>query len=150
MFEQLENTSLALWVSESLWAYPGLLSVHIIGLAVVVGLLTIGDLRLVGMFNDMDTKVILSINKVAAIGLVVNVLSGFMLFSSQASVFVQSKPFLIKIAAILVGIILASIIHIRLRNSKPNQVAGSTKLLAVFSLLSWLTAIAAGRLIAYL
>ena len=38
MFEWLENTSVALWVGESLWAYPFMLSLHVIGLAIVVGI----------------------------------------------------------------------------------------------------------------
>ena len=35
MFEWLENTSVAIWVGESLWAYPFMLSLHVIGLAIV-------------------------------------------------------------------------------------------------------------------
>lgn len=150
MFEQLENTPFALWVSQSLWAYPSLLSVHIIGLAIVVGLFTVRDLRLLGMFTEMNLAAFLFANKIAAIGFAINAVSGFLLFSSQASVFVESTPFLIKISAILVGMILATVIHIRLRNSLTNKVTSGTKLLAGVSLLSWVSAIAAGRLIAYL
>ena len=150
MFETLENTSLALWVGESLWAYPGLLSVHIVGLAIVVGLCTIRDLTLLGMFEEIDTKVFRSLNKIAALGFVINAVSGFMLFSSQASIFIQSTPFLIKMSAIVIGMTLACVLHMRLAKEDSKKVTGGTKFIAVFSLLSWLTAIAAGRLIAYL
>jgi len=150
MFEALESTTLAAWVAESLWAYPGLLSVHIIGLAIVVGLFSMRDLRLLGLFPEIDTKLFLSLNKIAAIGFVINAVSGFMLFSSQASIFVQSTPFLIKMGAIVVGMVLAGIIHFRLGSGIANHVTSGTKLVAAFSLLSWLSAIAAGRLIAYL
>ncbi len=150
MFDALENTSLAAWVGESLWAYPGLLSVHIIGLAIVVGLFAIRDLSLLGMFSALDLKVFLALNKIAAIGFAVNAVSGFMLFSSQASFFVQSTPFLIKITAITVGMTLAWVLHRRLARGNFKQVTGGTKTIAALSALCWLTAIAAGRLIAYL
>jgi hypothetical protein len=150
MFDALENTSLALWVGESLWAYPGLLSVHIIGLAIVVGLFTMRDLSLLGMFAAIDSKVFLGFNKIAVIGFVINAVSGFMLFSSQASHFIQSTPFLIKIAAITFGMTLAWVLHSRLSRGSYNKVTSGTKIIAGLSILSWLSAIAAGRLIAYL
>ena len=54
MFLWLENTPVALWVSLSLWAYPMLLSVHIVGLAMVVGLFSMRDLRLLGLFPQLQ------------------------------------------------------------------------------------------------
>ncbi len=150
MLESLENSALALWVSESLWAYPGLLSVHIIGLAIVVGLFAMRDLRLLGLFYQIDIQAFLFLNRIAALGFVVNAISGFLLFSSQATIFIQSTPFIVKITAVLVGMLIAVIIHLQLSFANLIKVTNGTKILALISLISWIMAIAAGRLIAYL
>ena len=58
MFEWLENTSVALWVGESLWAYPFMLSLHVIGLAIVVGILSMVDFKLLGGFKGIRSRII--------------------------------------------------------------------------------------------
>ena len=140
MWEWLENTSVAIWVGESLWAYPFWLSLHAIGLAVVVGVFAMRDLRLLGMFRGLAPRAFLSLSKFAWIGFVINATSGTLLFVSQASTFAHSTPFLIKIACIIAGMILASIIQARLRNELAEAgdeaaIPGSLMGIAVASLL---------------
>ena len=155
MFEWIENTSVAIWVGESLWAYPFMLSLHVIGLAVVVGIFSMRDMRLLGMFKGLKPAAFLSLSKLAWIGFVINAISGTFLFTSQASTFVQSTPFLLKIACIAAGMVLAGVIQGRLRgelaDSGPEAaIGGSTKLIAAVSLSLWAAAIITGRLIAYI
>jgi len=157
MFSWLENTPIAVWVSESLLAYPFMLSLHVVGLGVVVGIFSMRDMRLMGMFHGLDPAGFLQLGKLAWIGFFVNLVSGFFLFTAQAWSFVRSVPFLLKIAFVIVGIILAVMIQARLRAMSAGGVAtadlaidGTTKTLAAFSLLSWLGAIVTGRLIAYI
>ena len=147
MWEWLENTPVATWVGESLWAYPLWLSLHVIGLAIVVGIFAVRDLRLLGLFRGLAPQAFLAIGKVAWSGFIINAVSGLFLFSSQASTFVHSKPFLIKIACIASGMIIAAVIQARLRAGKT---AGATRVLGLLSLFAWSGAIVAGRLIAYL
>lgn len=147
MFEWLENTSVALWVGESLWAYPFMLSLHAIGLAVVVGILSMLDLRILGSFKGIKTAAFLPLIKFAWIGFLINATSGVFLFTSQATTFAQSKPFLIKISCIFVGAILTKVIQGKLKESADDS---SMKGLAVASLALWLVAITAGRLTAYI
>ena len=52
-FEWLEYTRLAVWVGESLWGYPIMISLHAIGLGTVVGILVMLDLRILGSFDGM-------------------------------------------------------------------------------------------------
>ena len=146
MFVWLENTSLALWVSTSLWAYPFLLSLHIVGLAVIVGIFSMRDLRILGLFSALPINAFFSLGKLAITGFVLNAISGFLLFTSQASVFVTSVPFLSKLSCIALGMILAFFIQSRLEKI----IELHTKLLAIISLACWVTAIVAGRLIAYI
>ena len=155
MFAWLETTPIAMWVGLSLWAYPGLLAVHIVGLAVVVGIFSMRDLRLLGLFSGLQPAAFLPLSRLAWVGFIINAISGILLFTSQAVTFVNNTPFLIKIVAILAGMVLAGVIQSRLRGELAEagnhaEISGATRAIALVSLTCWLTAIIAGRLIAYL
>ena len=151
MFERLENTSVALWVGESLWAYPFMLSLHVIGLAIVVGILSMLDFKLLGGFKGIRTGSFLPLIKFAWIGFLVNAVSGAFLFTSQASWFATHTVFLTKLGCIFVGAILTKVMQGKLVEAEAAGTADevSMKGLAIFSLLLWLVAITAGRLTAY-
>lgn len=153
VFVWLENTPVAIWVSESLWAYPFWLSLHVIGLAIVVGIFAMRDFKLLGMFRDIEATAFQPIIKFAWIGFSINAFSGVFLFASQATVFVTNKAFLIKISFIFVAAILAAVTQNKLRDALVvgpcSQVDVATKVIAVCSLFFWFGAIVAGRLIAY-
>ena len=147
MLVWIENTSLALWVSTSLWAYPVLLSAHISGLAVIVGIIAMRDFHLLGFINGVTEANFLELKKLAYCGFLINGISGIMLFASQASYLSTNLPFLVKLFFIGSGMLLASKIY---KKIEKNTGRTSTKILAILSLFSWFGAITAGRLIAYI
>ena len=124
MFEWLESTSVAIWVGESLWAYPSLLSLHIVGLAVVVGIFSMRDMRLLGLFPGIEPAAFLPLSKLAVIGFIINAISGMLLFTSQAVTFVTSTPFLSNISCVIAGTVLAGLIQSRLRGAVAVSMAG--------------------------
>ncbi len=145
---------MALWVSESDLVYPLLLSLHIIGLATFAGLLTVIDLRLLGGLATMPFVGMRGPMRLAWFGLLVNAISGVALFASQATVFVENTPFLIKVAMITLAALMAAIIHKQLQRDAADwdsagQVRNSTRAIAAVSLAAIAAAIVAGRLIAY-
>lgn len=156
VFEQLETTRIALWVGESIWGYPIMLSLHVIGLATVVGIFAMRDLRVLGRFSGVSFVEFSSLARIGWTGLLVNAISGVVLFSSQASVFVESVPFLLKISSILLAAVCAALLQSRFRLEAMAWDGGgilpsaSTQVIAACSLFFWLSAIVAGRLIAYL
>jgi hypothetical protein len=156
MFEALENTAVAIWVGESIWGYPLLLGTHVVGLAVVAGIFLMLDLRILGFNKGVSYESFLSLFRLAWTGLAINAVSGTALFSSQATTFISSTPFLLKIGSITIGVICAVIIRGKLRenaaswDTSAGGTNGATRLVAVVSLLCWIGAIGAGRLIAYL
>jgi hypothetical protein len=151
MFEWLENTPVALWVGESLWGYPFMLGLHVIGLAIVVGILSMLDLKLLGRFKGIRVTSFLPLMKIAWFGFLINAVSGIFLFTSQATLFVSSAVFLTKLACIFVGAILTKVIQNKLVEATAANTSAdvSMKGLAVVSLLLWLVAITAGRMTAY-
>jgi len=152
MFEWLENTSVALWVGESLWAYPFMLSLHVIGLAIVVGILSMVDFKLLGGFKGIRTGAFLPLMKFAWIGFLINAVSGVFLFTSQATYFVSSTTFLTKLSCIFIAAILTKVMQGKLVEAEAAGTADDVSMrgLAIFSLLLWLAAITAGRLTAYI
>lgn len=155
MFSWLENTAVALWVGGSLWGYPSLLALHAVGLAIVVGIFAMRDLRLLGLFPALPPAAFLPLSKLGWIGFIVNAVSGILLFTSQAVTFVGNTAFLLKISCIVAAMVLAGIIQSRLRvelttAASEAAISHSTRVLAAVSLSLWAGAIVAGRLIAYL
>lgn len=75
-----------------------MLSLHVIGLAMVAGIAFVLGLRLLGLFPGIPAQSLLGLIWLAWAGFAVNALSGSALFSSQATIFVESAPFLIKAA----------------------------------------------------
>ena len=155
MLVTLESTAIARWVGESLYAYPSLLACHIVGLAVVVGLFSMRDLKLLGLFPDLDVRVFATLNRLALSGFAINAISGLLLFSSQASYLATSIPFLTKIACITAGMTVAYLLRpseLIAATTNGSQYLKNTRytVLAALSLAIWTGAIIAGRLIAYI
>lgn len=154
-FESLEHSALGDWVATSYWGYPALLTAHSVGLAIVVGVLFALNMRILGSFSEIKFYAMRRMLRLAWCGFILNFVSGAALFVTQASFFVTHLAFQIKIAAILLAIIDAALIQNLLKRHEARwdageAVMGKTKFLAIMSLLLWLTAIIAGRLIAYI
>jgi hypothetical protein len=154
MFEWLESTALAIWISESLWGYPTMLCLHVVGLAMVAGIFIMLDLRILGAIHGCPLLVFGRMLSIAWSGFAINLISGFALFSSQATKLIHNSFFLTKLAAVLVGVLVGAYVHNTLLAAMRScdeaaSPAKPSQILAVLSLLAWLTAIVSGRLIAY-
>lgn len=152
--EWLEYSALADWVAASEWGYAITISCHGIGLGIVVGILTMVNLRIAGLFRGLALTPVGSLIKLAWCGFVLNAISGIALFAAQATHFVTHVAFLIKISAIFFAVLNAAFIQNALRASARKWDGGApiplyVKLLALGSLSLWSVAIVAGRLIAY-
>lgn len=154
-FESLEYSALGNWVATSPWGYPALLTAHSVGLAIVVGVLFALNMRILGAFSSISLDAMRGMLRLAWSGFILNLVSGVALFVAQASFFITHIAFQIKIAAILLAIIDAALVQNLLKYhamqwDSGEIVSGKTRLLAAVSLLLWVTAIIAGRLIAYI
>ena len=150
----LEATSLGEYVRVSAFGYPAAITLHSIGLAVMVGPVLMLDLRLLGWFKGIPYESLYRILSVAWIGFLINFLSGTALFTAQATMFVTNVPFLIKITLVLLGAITAAqqqtTIGRHASTWNTSGVPSSVRVVAVVSIVFWIGAIIAGRLTAYL
>ena len=120
-----------------------------LGIALLVGAIVVLDLRLLGAWRRVPVALLGPPTvAVASAGLGLAIVSGALLLSVQATEYVANPFLYIKFAAIAVG--LANIAALRLvgdwtddRHARRGTVAG------LVSLLAWLIALSAGRLIAY-
>jgi len=110
--------------------------------------------RLLGLFEQIPVVAVRDILNFAWVGIVINIVSGISLFMSQASYYSQSIPFLVKISAIILGIINLHYAQRVLKNNASTWdiqgVPSNGKTLAWSSVILWSIAVITGRLIAYL
>jgi hypothetical protein len=152
-FVWLEASGLAEWVRSSTEGYPMMITAHAVGMAVMVGLSLVLDLRLLGWFSPIPLQALHRLLKVAWIGFLINFLSGSALFTAQASSYVVDPVFMTKLFLVLLGAITAAVLQPQIANAGAwagGQTPSNTKLIAFVSIIFWLGAIIMGRLTAYL
>ena len=150
----LSNTEFARWVneSESVFGYSGILFLHTFGLAMVVGISTAVGLRLLGAASRMSITAIRPLFRFMWVGFCINALSGAMLFAADAPRKAENPLFELKLLLVASGVAVMAVIQRRLLEVEYGGGGDShagLRMLAVASLLIWVAAIAAGRLIAY-
>lgn len=145
----LEATSWREWIvgSTSLFAFPGILAAHTVGLALLVGLTAALDLRLLGVAPDIPAAAFARFLPVMRFGLWLNVVTGFALLLAYPTKALTNPVFFLKLGLIGGGLLILRATLRRVREGTTSS--DSTKLLAAVSLVVWAAAIAAGRLLAY-
>jgi len=136
--------------SPSVWAFPTILTLHTIGLAILVGASWLLDLRLLGMSRATPLSAYRWVFPAIKFGLIVNVLTGVFLFIKNASTWGTALPFFIKMLLVVVSVVLLLPIRKYVDRSEAGEVGGNARLLAIASILAWAGAVTAGRLLAYL
>jgi hypothetical protein len=152
--EWLQGTWVAVLVAESLWGYPLLETIHSIGMAMMIGSLGLINLRVLGFKPELPLLGTRELLPLAWLGFTLNAISGTLLFTSDAVYFFSKYTFLIKMVLIVLGGLNAALLGRRVfRDASGGEVAAApgagTKWIAATSLLFWLGAVCAGRLIAY-
>lgn len=150
----LESTQLAIWVHESpsVWAQPTVLTLHTMGMAVLVGASWILDLRVLGISPNIPMSAFRWVFRAVAVGLLVNVVTGALLFAQRATTWGTSIPFLIKMGFVIASV--ATLVplrsHVLSSDADRREINSNMRLLAIASIIAWTGAITAGRLLAYL
>lgn len=158
----LESTSFATWLvqSDTIWAYPTVLTLHTVGLAMLVGASAAVDLRLLGFGRKLPVASLINAFPIMWVGFWINAISGAMLFAGDATTKGTTTIFQIKLGVIALGVINILLIKRvvfgggrgllrRFRLEAEAPVHWPARLLAVTSLAVWMTAIALGRFMAY-
>ncbi len=138
------------------WSYGVANLIHILGVATLFGSVLLLDLKLLGLWRRVPLGSITAATvPIAACGFTIAALSGACLISTNATEYIGNPLLLVKFPAIALGLANAVALSFlppwrehRTRTLTPRE----RRKLAAFggvSLASWLTAVSAGRLIAY-
>lgn len=146
----LESSAFGVWMRESpsMFAFPGILASHTVGLAMLAGLNGALDLRLLGVARGIPPAAFTRFLPVMWAGLWMNVLSGIALLIAYPTKALTNPVFYLKLGAIAAALVLLRPILARAVDAD-GDVASATKRLAAASLAAWAVAITAGRLLAY-
>jgi hypothetical protein len=149
----LESTALATWTRESpsIWAYPAILTLHTLGLAIVVGSSSVVDVRLLGFGRDIPLGRLAGLFHLIWGAFALNAATGVLLFAADATVNAQQPVLYVKLATVGLALwVTVRISRLLGRDGEARIESVRGRRLAAGSLLLWTGAIAAGRLMAYL
>ena len=151
----IEALPLARMMRESLWAYPIVETVHIVGFVLLAGSVIMFDLRVLGLSKGISVRALsrhLLPWSLAALVLIVP--TGFLMFTAHASDFLANRTFQLKM-----GLLMAAGINAVIFRTGPYQTVQhwdvatrapiAAQLSVAASIALWISIIACGRLLAY-
>jgi hypothetical protein len=140
----LESTAASEWVrgSPSLFAFPGILSAHTIGMGLAAGINAAIALRILGVAPNVSLTEMKRFLPAMWFGFWLNFVSGIGLLIGYPTKALTNPDFYLKLALIAGGVWLVGRIQERMEG-------GGARRFAVASLVCWGGAITAGRLLAY-
>jgi hypothetical protein len=149
--EAVQSSPFGVWAGGG--AYPIANLVHLLGLVMLVGGIGILDLRLTGLFHRIPAAPLsTALTPIALAGLALMIPSGATMFAADAVTLVHSSTFrwkLLLIALALGNAILFRLLWARRLDRWDSDPPAAGRLLAVTSILLWLSVAACGRMIAY-
>ena len=149
LFRWLESTALTLWIveSSSLFAFPGILAAHTVGLGLLAGLNGALDLRLLGVAPGIPPASFMRFLPMMRFGFWVNVVTGVALVLAYPTKALTNPVFYLKLG--LIGVALMTLRGVLRRIREGAWDSRVVRILAATSLVTWAAAITAGRLLAY-
>jgi hypothetical protein len=150
---RIEESGFCQWVREadSLFAFPGILLLHTIGMGLVVGINTTFDLRILGFAPAVRLRAFQKFFPVMWIGFWINAITGTILLAVNATKLTHNPDFYVKLAFIALAVINVQMLKKQVFNSPAEEALPTTRvrILAMTSMFFWIGAITAGRLLAY-
>lgn len=155
MIDLIENSAYAVWVRESpsIWAYTTILSLHAMGLAIVVGLNTMVALRLMGYVPEIPVTTLRKLYPWMYVGFTVNALSGLSLLAANLTNDLHNWMFFVKLSMIALAMVNLELTRAKVFDNplvvNGTGVPAEAKRFALASIVLWSLAIVAGRLTEY-
>jgi hypothetical protein len=155
LLHQIEQTGLSVWIREgdSVWAYPTVITLHSIGLAVMVGLSAVIALRILGVAPGLPLSALNKLYPTMWVGFWVNAFSGVGLIVADPVTMLTNPLMSVKLLLIAAAVTTLVLIRRRVLCSPAAQAGGAPsngRGLAFASLALWTAATTVGRLTAYL
>ena len=152
----IEGSAFSTWLRESgsIWAYPTVLTLHTVGLGILVGAHWVLALRFLGAGAEVPPSAFERLFRYMWAGFSINLASGTMLLAADAATKASQRVFWVKMAFVLAGVVLVWVtrrsIYPRGHQLDTTGIPSHGRRLAVAAFVVWIGAITAGRLMAYL
>jgi hypothetical protein len=152
LLASLEASAFSTWLRESpsVWAYPTVLTLHTLGLGVLVGANWMVDLRVLGVARAVPIGILSRAFPVMWAGFWLNAISGVLLLVADPTKGLI-PIFLWKLGVIAVGVAFILLLKRKVygRGVEMDNASVGVKMMAALSLVIWIAAIATGRWMAY-
>ena len=151
----IEASALGQAMRQWLWLYPSVETVHIVGIALLVGSIVVLDLRLLGLSRSLPVRRLSAhILPWTAASFVLIIPSGLAMFVAHAGELIANPVFAVKMCLILLAGANAGVFHAGVFRSAGKWDVDvmpplAARAAAAASLLIWISVIACGRLLAY-
>jgi len=105
-FRSLQDSAFTDWFlgSESIWTYPTVLTLHTIGMAILVGASFVVHLRILQVANGIPLQRLQQLYRFIWIGFISNLSTGLVLFVTQAADRIVDPVFYVKIGSIAMAL----------------------------------------------
>ena len=150
-FRWCESSAIGRAIAESVWAFPILEAVHLLGLCMLGGALLVVDLRLlgVGLTGQPVARLARYARPWLIASLVVMVLTGVPLFLSEAIKAYYNTSFWVKMCTLPVALTFTFAVRERIARREDPPPGNLGRLAGAVSLALWFTVAAAGRWIGF-
>lgn len=152
-FEALERSALSAGLRASEWVYPLVNTLHIVGIALLVGSIVVLDWRVLRQRATPSVSVLATVMlPVARGGFALAVVAGSLLFIARPLDYAFNTLFQLKLGGIALALLNIIVLH---RSAAwrmaltHNRVDGRVRLACGLSLVCWLVVLGLGRLIGY-
>ena len=156
MLEWLQRTAVAVSIRDSLYTFPVLESIHVVGLALVFGTIAILDLRLLGVASTDRpvSRLVADLLKWTWAAFAVTALTGGLMFSTNALVYFHNTFFRAKMILLVLAGLNMLVFELTARKTidrwdRASTTPSSAKVVATISLVIWIGVIVAGRVIGF-
>jgi hypothetical protein len=155
LLNALEHGGLAQAMRDSMWLYPAVETVHIVGFIILVGSVIMFDLRVLGLSRRVPVSMLARhLLPWGAAALFLIVPAGLLMFSSDAGSLVGNRAFVLKMLLLMLAGTNAAAFHMGVFRTVSKWDQGmaaplGARLHAGVSLLLWLAIVTCGRMIAY-
>jgi hypothetical protein len=154
----IEGGELSNWIrgSDSLFAFPTIITLHTIGMGFLAGGSAAIDLRILGFAPGISLKVMGQFLPLLWLAFAVNAVSGILLLIAYPTKAFTNPVFYFKVCLIALAVWVVYRIGRTIQrlpdagqNALPDPLPRHARLLAITSLAAWIALITAGRLLAY-
>jgi hypothetical protein len=150
-FKWANETALGATINDSTWLFPAIEGVHIVALALLIGGVLLLNLRLMGVITCGRSlpRLAREVGPWTASSLVMILITGVLLFFSEALRSFNSGPFRLKMVLLFIAIVFHYTISRRLMNREDALPSMLNRVAAVTGIALWVGVGLAGRAIGF-